>query len=239
MLFIDQPVGTGNSWAQDYNAFVTDMKQVSEQFYFALQQLATDPIQTNCSFFANYFNGKSKKAPVYITGESFAGKYIPNMASYILEQNQSPNPPANKLSLEGIAFGDGFTEPVTIATEYGAFAFNLGLIDYEERIEVERTLMQLMVTSQNGKWNKTSDIWNYVVNDIIEKGGNFYTYDMFEYAPPVDFNNAVTFFNQPGFSHCHSIIVLCNQVSPTFITFGPAFRFPASQTKFTTNYIGI
>ena len=141
MLFIDQPVGTGNSWAQDYNAFVTDMKQVSEQFYFALQQLAADPIQTNCSFFANYFNGKSKKAPVYITGESFAGKYIPNMASYILEQNQSPNPPANKLSLEGIAFGDGFTEPVTIATEYGAFAFNLGLIDYEERIEVERTLM--------------------------------------------------------------------------------------------------
>ena len=102
---------------------------------------------TNCPFFKYYFNEESKTSPVYITGESFGGKYIPSIASYILSQNSGANPPANKLSLQGIAFGDGFTVPVTIATEYGAFAFNLGLIDYEERIEVERTTMQLMITS--------------------------------------------------------------------------------------------
>jgi len=52
-----------------------------------------------------------------------------------------------------------------------------------------------MITAQNGNWNKTSDIWNYLLNDIIDKGGNFYTYDMFQYAAPVNFNDAVTFFN--------------------------------------------
>ena len=30
---------------------------------------------------------------------------------------------------------------VIILMESGAFAFNLGLIDYEERIEIERTIM--------------------------------------------------------------------------------------------------
>ena len=38
--------------------------------------------------------------------------------------------------------------------------------------------MQLMKASQNENWNKTSDIWNYLVNDIIEKGGNFYTHHL-------------------------------------------------------------
>ena len=32
-----------------------------------------------------------------------------------------------------IHFNLRFTDPVTIATEYGAYAYNLGLIDYNQR----------------------------------------------------------------------------------------------------------
>lgn len=36
-----------------------------------------------------------------------------------------------------------FTDPVTIASEYGAYAYNLGLIDYKERQKIEFGLLQL------------------------------------------------------------------------------------------------
>lgn len=87
----------------------------------------TDP---SCNFFETYFNGTT---PVYIAGESYAGKYIPSIASYILAQNKLSTT-TRKLNLQGIAMGDGFTSPQDIVSEYAAFAFNLGLIDYEERI---------------------------------------------------------------------------------------------------------
>lgn len=38
--------------------------------------------------------------------------------------------------LKGIAIGDGFTMPYTILTEVGSYAYNLGLIDYQERSKV-------------------------------------------------------------------------------------------------------
>eukprot|EP00828_Plagiopyla_frontata_P041738 TRINITY_DN6049_c0_g1_i1.p1 TRINITY_DN6049_c0_g1~~TRINITY_DN6049_c0_g1_i1.p1 ORF type:complete len:544 (-),score=84.35 TRINITY_DN6049_c0_g1_i1:97-1728(-) len=201
MLFIDQPVGTGNSYAQNDNSFVTNMDQVAEQFYYALQQLPT--LTKNCSFFQYYFNNNGKNSPVYITGESFGGKYIPSIASYILSQNKGSI--TNKISLQGIAIGDGFTEPITIASEYGAFAFNLGTIDYEERIEVERTILQMVTTSENGQWNKSSDLWNYLVNDVQSKGGNFFIYDMFEYSSPVNFGYSTQFFNQPGVAQLYNV----------------------------------
>ena len=61
----------------------------------------------SCNFFNTYFNGTS---PVYITGESYAGKYIPSIASYILAQNKLSTT-QYKLNLQGIAIGDGFTSP--------------------------------------------------------------------------------------------------------------------------------
>ena len=41
----------------------------------------------------------------------------------------------------------------------------------------------------------SSDIWNYLVNDVQLKGGNFYIYDMYEYSSPVNFGYSTTFFN--------------------------------------------
>ncbi len=38
--------------------------------------------------------------------------------------------------LKGVAIGDGFTMPYIILTEVGEYAYNLGLIDYQERAKV-------------------------------------------------------------------------------------------------------
>ncbi|KAF4664183.1 hypothetical protein FOL47_005252 [Perkinsus chesapeaki] len=73
-VYFDQPVGTGFSYAST-EGYVANFKQIAEQFSTALD---------------NFFDihPKLRSADTYITGESFAGVYIPVITSYLLERNK-------------------------------------------------------------------------------------------------------------------------------------------------------
>ena len=89
LLFIDQPVGTGYSQARDPTHFARNEKMVAENFYkFLLKFMMKYP----------EFKGR----PMYITGESYAGHYIPAIANYIVQN------PFSDFNLRGIAIGNGF-----------------------------------------------------------------------------------------------------------------------------------
>ncbi|KIV79766.1 hypothetical protein PV11_07311 [Exophiala sideris] len=76
MVYIDQPIGTGLSQAAPgAPAQIMNETQVAEQF---------------AGFWKNFmttFNMTGRK--VYITGESYAGMYVPYIASYFLDQNNT------------------------------------------------------------------------------------------------------------------------------------------------------
>lgn len=74
MLFIDQPVGTGYSYT-DPDGYCTNITQVADHLYIALKQF----IQLFPWLYEN---------PFFITGESFAGKYIPAIGYKIYEENK-------------------------------------------------------------------------------------------------------------------------------------------------------
>ncbi|RWS18402.1 putative serine carboxypeptidase CPVL-like protein, partial [Leptotrombidium deliense] len=62
----------------------------------------------------------------YVTGESYAGKYVPAIAYKIHTEKQS------NISLKGIAIGDGLTDPETMF-DYGDYLYQIGLIDEKQR----------------------------------------------------------------------------------------------------------
>ena len=76
MVWVDQPIGTGFSPAADgAPANITNEVDVGRDF---------------AGFWKNFmttFNMTGRK--VYITGESYAGQYIPYIASYMLDQNDT------------------------------------------------------------------------------------------------------------------------------------------------------
>lgn len=76
MVWVDQPIGTGYSpAAQGAPANITDEVDVGRDF---------------AGFWKNFmttFNLTGRK--VYLTGESYAGQYIPYIASYMLDQNNT------------------------------------------------------------------------------------------------------------------------------------------------------
>ncbi|KAI0671913.1 alpha/beta-hydrolase [Trametes maxima] len=86
-IWVDQPVGTGFSTA-DSTGYVPDEDQTGEDFVGFLSNLV------------KVFPSLATR-PLFLTGESYAGTYIPYITKHIF---QTPNPP---VKLRKIAIGDG------------------------------------------------------------------------------------------------------------------------------------
>ncbi|KAI8990743.1 alpha/beta-hydrolase [Trametes punicea] len=86
-IWIDQPVGTGLSTA-DTKGYVADEDQMAEDFLGFLSNLV------------KVFPSLATR-PLYLTGESYAGTYIPYIAKHLFAQQPSI------VNLRKIAIGDG------------------------------------------------------------------------------------------------------------------------------------
>ena len=69
-------------------------------------------------------------SPIYIAGESYAGKYIPAIAHYIFKQHQAGDTSVN---MAGIAIGNGETKPYTAYASTPDYLFNMGYIDEKQQ----------------------------------------------------------------------------------------------------------
>ncbi|KAG6450425.1 hypothetical protein O3G_MSEX006553 [Manduca sexta] len=113
LLFIDNPVGAGFSFTNSKEGFVRDMDSCAGHLYDALRQ------------FVAIFP-ELKKAPLYIAGESYAGRYLPALGLKIHQQD----PLLGKLdvNLQGVIMGNPVLNRDSIAN-YSAVFQQWGLID--------------------------------------------------------------------------------------------------------------
>ncbi|CAL58491.1 Peptidase S10, serine carboxypeptidase, active site [Ostreococcus tauri] len=110
LLYVDSPVGTGFSYtskradaARDETTVANDLLEFLSAFMLSRPELAD--------------------VEVYVTGESYAGHYVPAFAHRIFEANKKGDNPV-RFNLRGVAIGNGLTEP---AIQYGAYAdYSLG-----------------------------------------------------------------------------------------------------------------
>lgn len=68
-----------------------------------------------------------RKNPFYITGENYAGKFVPALGYAILKNAPTFNN-KNRINLQGLAIGSGFIDPVNMLN-YGDILHQHGLID--------------------------------------------------------------------------------------------------------------
>lgn len=112
VLYVDNPVGTGYSFTSDDAGYSTDQSSVGLNMYEALVQ-----------FFTLFF--EYRKNDFYVTGESYAGKYVPAV-SYAIHLN---NPGAQvKINLKGLAIGNGLVDPF-YQLFYSEYLYQHGLVD--------------------------------------------------------------------------------------------------------------
>lgn len=118
VLYIDNPVGTGFSFTN--NGYAQNETQIGEELYEALKQffMLFPDLQNN---------------DFVLTGESYAGKYIPAIGYTILSKNENAK---LKINLKSLAIGNGFIDP-EYQLEYGSYLYQIGLLDDNGRKAVE------------------------------------------------------------------------------------------------------
>ena len=109
LLFVDQPLGTGFSKTNKPDHYARNEKMVAETFYKFLVLFVEK--------FPEY-----KGRDFFITGESYAGHYIPAITAHIIEQK---NPDIHLISS---AIGNGLVDPMSQYPEYNTFSLENNLI---------------------------------------------------------------------------------------------------------------
>ncbi|TIB98733.1 alpha/beta-hydrolase [Wallemia mellicola] len=122
IVFIDQPVGTGYSYAQT-DSYVHELDQAADQFI---------------TFLNNFYEifPELKNTDTYISGESYAGQYVPYFANKVIETPDLP------LNLKGLMIGNGWIDPISQYPAYAQFAHAEGLI--QPGTKADKEMMDLV-----------------------------------------------------------------------------------------------
>lgn len=190
LLFVDQPIGTGFSYSSDDRDIRHNEKGVSDDLYDFLQAFFTE----HPEFVKNDF---------YITGESYAGHYIPAIAARVHQGNKANE--GIHINLKGFAIGNGLTNP---AIQYGAytdFALDMGIISKSDHQKINRflpvceTAIKLCGTDGTTSCMASLLVCNSIFNAIMKHAGDINYYDVrkkCEGSLCYDFSNLDKFVNQ-------------------------------------------
>jgi len=140
LLFVDQPIGTGFSKGGVHDA--KSETEVAEDMAIMLRGfLEQNPEMAGRDFF--------------ITGESYAGHYVPAIAHYLENEGKDVN-----LNLKGIAIGNGLTDPYEQYPQYATFSYENGLISksWEDVLKGGFKACQALIYESQQKGGKVLDV---------------------------------------------------------------------------------
>ncbi|CAL0334015.1 unnamed protein product [Lupinus luteus] len=189
IIFVDQPTGTGFSYSSDEVDIHTNETSVSNDLYDFLQAFFKEHPQ----FTKNEF---------FITGESYAGHYIPALASRVHKGNKAKE--GIPINLKGFAIGNGLTNPGVQYLVYTDYAVDKGLITKEDQDNINLLIPDCERTTKSCQTNggdsclEAYEACTSIFDNILSVAGNINYYDVRKQCEGnlcYDFSNAVTFLN--------------------------------------------
>lgn len=129
-------MGTGLSFADD-EKYCTDDDCICVDFFYFLRQflwLHRDDMLHQTTTIPTFEYALSRR--LYFTGESYAGKFIPTIMDFIMQQhpnvNKNSKVPAIYMPVAGGAIGNGYMDPHT-GYNNAAVEFGFGLMDLSQK----------------------------------------------------------------------------------------------------------
>ncbi|CAH2052589.1 unnamed protein product, partial [Iphiclides podalirius] len=165
IIYIDNPVGTGFSFTKNPKGYCTNETQVGENLYATITQF----FQLFPELQANKF---------FITGESYAGKYVPAFAYTIYKKN----PEAKiKINLKAIAIGNGLSDPEHQLV-YSKYLYQIGLLDWNQAKIFADYESKTVNFIKEEKWDEAFETFDSLLNgDLIDGQSLFYNMTGFKY----------------------------------------------------------
>ena len=184
VLYLDQPFGTGFSFAQSDSLAAVVHNETALRDAAAAALLA---------FFARH--PQHARRPLFIFGESFAGHMAPNIAWKLLQLESehrrlgataataaaaaaasSPFP----VNLQGLAIGDGWVEPTAQNLAFPDYAYGVGLIGDELRAELRAKAAACAAVIAGGNYTAAffGPCYYQMLNPIVAAAGGVSPYDV-------------------------------------------------------------
>ena len=188
IMYWDNPVGAGYSFNEN-KEYVNNEDELSDKFYNALQSFYDDmpPQYRDC--------------PLYVTGESYGGKYIPAITEKILINNDKNREDGNTdriIKLKGMAIGNPWMDPVMQTKFRLETGFELGFLDtkqYETLMKSYNILPQLVDSKE---WKLAFELNQSLKNKLIACGGNIAIYDVRSWDDGLIGAGLEKYFNMPA-----------------------------------------
>ncbi|KMT08095.1 hypothetical protein BVRB_6g143470 [Beta vulgaris subsp. vulgaris] len=170
LLFLDNPIGTGFSIAASEEEIPRDQYGVAKHLFIAIKSF----IELDKSLFGS--------RPIYITGESYAGKYAPAIGYYILRRNSEVSE-SERVNLAGVAIGNGLTDPITQVMTHGSNAYFSGLVNEKQKTQLEESQRKVVKLVMENKWSEATDARSQVLDMLQNMTGLATLYDMTRKIP--------------------------------------------------------
>ncbi|KAJ6849929.1 serine carboxypeptidase-like [Iris pallida] len=190
LIYVDQPTGTGFSYSSDKSDLRHDETGVSGDLYDFLQ-----------AFFAEH--PEYAENDLYITGESYAGHYVPAFASRVHKGNKAKE--GIHINLKGFAVGNGLTDPAIQYEAYTDYALAMGIIEDADHSTINKMIppceaaIKRCGTSGTDSCLDAYSVCNSIFNSIMHIAGNINHYDIRKQCEgPLcyDFSNLEELLNQ-------------------------------------------
>ncbi|KAL7256572.1 hypothetical protein ACSBR1_010498 [Camellia fascicularis] len=166
LLFLETPAGVGFSYSNRSSDLhdTGDLRTAKDSLQFLIRWMERFP--------------RYKSREVYLTGESYAGHYVPQLAKAIVTYNANSN--NHPINLKGFMVGNAVTDN---------YYDNLGTVTYwwSHAMISDRTYRQLINTcdfSHQKASNECESLFNYAMD---QEFGNIDQYNI--YAPPCNNNS--------------------------------------------------
>ena len=159
LLYIDNPVGTGYSFTKEDAGYAKHQDDVARDLYSCLTQFF--------SIFKSY-----QKNDFYVTGESYAGKYVPSISHQIIVGNAAGG--NTHINFKGMAIGDGLTDPLSMNPFYADLMLQTSLIDTYQAEHARDVAKNMTVAIKAGHFLDAFHMFDDLLNGDLIKYPSWY-----------------------------------------------------------------
>ena len=164
VVYLDQPVGTGFGYGRPARS----LNESAGHFVaFLVKLLESFP--------------ELRSSPLFITGESYAGKYVPLYTAAVLDHNDAlPRDSPARINLQASAVGDPFAAPARQRVTMHELARVLTILDAQHVPQVaalERRCVESLVNV-----TAAAGVCSAIIEFVVAVSGGAHEYDLREFA---------------------------------------------------------
>ncbi|KAG0040688.1 hypothetical protein BGZ82_011226 [Podila clonocystis] len=167
-------------YVKNQNGVVADMMVFLEQFYDMYPE--------------------QRRADLYISGQSYAGKFIPSVAKGIMDRNERVAKDKKKVNnfqilIKGISLGNTMSDPISQIRIHADHAYYMGLVNKQQADMMREHEASAVKEIEAGRFLEATRFRGKVFKVFKHATGNLNTFDIRRGSHPMDWKNATAFLN--------------------------------------------